>query len=254
MSQGAQLAILLHVVAAAAIAAVQLIVRPPAPERLAGRAGPIALLGRFAYFVSGPVVRALRAFGVTANGVTSVGLVLNLAAGLAASAGEWGWAGLLLVWGSWCDLVDGALARATRTQSAAGAFLDSNLDRVSEIALFAGLAAAFPDRAGAGWAIAALSASLMVSYTRARGEGLGVTCPTFGLERPHRLVLAMAALLVAPFLRPEHALLALEGLCAFVAVGAGATALGRLVVIHQLLRRAGAPAASAPGAPPPGTP
>jgi CDP-diacylglycerol--glycerol-3-phosphate 3-phosphatidyltransferase len=67
----------------------------------------------------------------------------------------------------------------------------------------------------------------------------------------------MAALLVAPFVEPDRALLLLEGMCAFIAVGAGATALGRLVVIHQLLRRgANASVASepAPGAPPSGTP
>jgi CDP-diacylglycerol--glycerol-3-phosphate 3-phosphatidyltransferase len=141
-------------------------------------------------------------------------------------------------------MLDGELARATGTQSPAGAFLDSNLDRISEIALFAGLGAGFPDRAGVFWAGAALAASLMVSYARARGEGLGVACPAFGLERPHRLVLVMGALLVAPFLRDASATLALEGVCALVAVGAGATALGRLVVLHQLLRRAHPSAAS----------
>jgi CDP-diacylglycerol--glycerol-3-phosphate 3-phosphatidyltransferase len=150
--------------------------------------------------------------------------------------GEWGWAGFLLVFGSWCDLLDGEIARTTQTQGKAGAFLDSNLDRLSEIALFAGLAASLPDRAGAFWAIAALAASLMVSYARARGEGLGVECPNFGMERPHRVVLLMFALLLAPFLRSGAVLV--EGACAFVAVGAGATALGRMVVIHHRLRRA----------------
>ena len=108
-----------------------------------------------------------------------------VAAGFAA-VGAWGWAGFVLVFGAWCDLFDGEIARKTGTQSPAGAFLDSNLDRISEIVLFAGLAAAFPDRSGVVWAVAALSDSLMVSYARARGEGLGVACPTFGIERPHR--------------------------------------------------------------------
>ncbi len=215
--------------------------RPASPPRLAGVKGPIAWLGRWAFFVSRPVLAAADGLGLSANAITGLGVAVSLAAGLAAAAGAWGWAGLLLVYGSWCDLLDGERARRTGTVSKAGAFLDSSLDRVSEIALFAGFAAAFPDRAGVLWAVAALSASLMVSYARARGEGLGVACPPFGLERPHRLVLGMFALLWAAFLAPAAAILLLESVCAFIAVGAGATALGRLVVIHQLLRRGRGP-------------
>jgi CDP-diacylglycerol--glycerol-3-phosphate 3-phosphatidyltransferase len=77
----------------------------------------------------------------------------------------------------------------------------------------------------------------MVSYARARGEGLGVECPGFGMERPHRVVLLMFAMLFTPFLPAGAAVLLLEGACAIVAVGATATALGRMVVIHHRLRR-----------------
>jgi CDP-diacylglycerol--glycerol-3-phosphate 3-phosphatidyltransferase len=174
---------------------------------------------------------------LSANAITGIGAALALAAGVLAAVGEWGWAGFLLVFGSWCDLIDGEIARTTQTQGKAGAFLDSNLDRLSEIALFAGLAASLPDRTGSFWAVAALAASLMVSYARARGEGLGVECPNFGMERPHRVVLLMFAMLFAPFLPPGPAVLVVEGACALVAVGAGATALGRMVVIHHRLRR-----------------
>jgi CDP-diacylglycerol--glycerol-3-phosphate 3-phosphatidyltransferase len=64
-----------------------------------------------------------------------------------------------------------------------------------------------------------------------------VDCPTFGLERPHRLVVLMAALLAAPFLAPRAADRLVEAACVLVAVGAGLTALARIVVIHRLLRR-----------------
>jgi CDP-diacylglycerol--glycerol-3-phosphate 3-phosphatidyltransferase len=257
MSASSRIAILVLLAGSIATGLAVAVARPPTPPRLAGYRGPMALLGRWAHFVSRPVLAAAVALGFTANGVTGLGAAITFVAAGAAGAGEWDWAGVLLILGSWCDLLDGELARATGTQSAAGAFLDSNLDRLSEIALFAGLAASFPDRPGLFWAIAALAASLMVSYARARGEGLGVACPTFGLERPHRLVLAMAALLAAPFLEPSRALLLLEGVCAFIAVGAGATAFARLVVIHQLLRRAAGSEESAqpaPGAPPTGAP
>ncbi|WP_248361106.1 CDP-alcohol phosphatidyltransferase family protein [Anaeromyxobacter oryzae] len=251
MSDSAAVAILLHAALAAATVVAYVLARPPRPARLAGYRGLIAVLGGWAYWVTRPMHDAAARLGLTPNAVTAYGLVLNVLAGLAASQGAWGWAGVLLVWGSIGDLLDGELARSTGQQSPAGAFLDSNLDRVSEIALFAGFAVAFPDRAGVGWAVAALSGSVMVSYARARGEGLGVACPTFGLERPHRVVLLMAALLAAAFLEPVRAVALVEGACALIAVGAGATALGRMVVIHQLLRRGDAGAA-APGTPPEG--
>ncbi len=217
------------------------LVRPTPPERMKAYSGLIGFLGRWAHWVSRPLLRAAVALRLSANTITGIGAAIALAAGVLAAIGEWGWAGFLLVFGSWCDLIDGEIARTTRTQGKAGAFLDSNLDRLSEIALFAGLAASLPDRTGSFWAVAALASSLMVSYARARGEGLGVECPNFGMERPHRVVLLMFAMLFAPFLPAAAAVLVVEGACAFVAVGAGATALGRMVVIHQRLRRTEAP-------------
>jgi CDP-diacylglycerol--glycerol-3-phosphate 3-phosphatidyltransferase len=237
VSEGARLAILLHAVAAVASLAVFAVVRPPVPARMAGRTGLVALGGRWAYWATQPLLDLAAAAGLSPTGLTVLGLAVSAGAGFAAAAGEWGWAGLLLVWGSLCDMLDGELARTTGRDGPAGAFLDSNLDRIAEIALFTGLAASFEHRAGVFWAVAALAASLMVSYARARGEGLGLACPAFGLERPHRLLVVMAALMLAPFLRVGVAGTVLEGVCAFVAVGAGATALGRIVVLHHLLRR-----------------
>lgn len=238
------------------------VVRPAMPARLAGYRGPIRWLGYWAFWVSGPVLRTFRALRMTADHVTFLGVGLTALAGLAAAFGWWGWGFLSLVFGSWCDLLDGEVARTTGTQTRAGAFLDSNLDRVAEIVMFAGLAVAFPTRGGMLWAGGALVASLMVSYTRARGEGLGVACPGFGLERPHRAVLAMAAFLLAAFLPGEWPLAVLLGLCVIVAVGAGITAVARMVVIHQLLRRessgrapaSGSTSAAAPASAPPTTP
>lgn len=251
MHESAAVALLLHFAVGLSTAVAYLIARPPRPARLANYRGIIAVLGGWAYWVTRPMLRFAMAIGMTANGMTAFGLVVNVAAGIAAGFGFWGWAAVALVWGSIGDLLDGELARSTNTQTQAGAFLDSNLDRVSEIALFAGFAIGFADRTGVFWAIAALATSLMVSYARARGEGLGVSCPNFGLERPHRVVLLMATLLTAAFLRPDRAELLLVGVCVLISAGAGATALGRMVVIHQLLRRSEA-AQAEPGAPPAG--
>jgi CDP-diacylglycerol--glycerol-3-phosphate 3-phosphatidyltransferase len=217
--------------------ALHLVVRPTPPERAKAYTGIIGVLARWAYWVTGPLLRVAVVLRLSANAITGIGAAIALGAGVLAALGQWGWAGFLLVFGSWCDLIDGEIARTTRTQGKAGAFLDSNLDRLSEIALFAGLAASFPERSGSFWAVAALAASLMVSYARARGEGLGVECPNFGMERPHRVVLLMFAMLFAAFPPFPVAVLLVEGACAVVAVGATATALGRMVVIHHRLRR-----------------
>ena len=212
------------------------VVRPTPPERMKAYGGPIGVLGRWAYFVTRPLLRVAIALRLTANAISAVGAALAIGAGGFAAAGAWGWAGFLLVAGAWCDLIDGEIARATRTQGKAGAFLDSNLDRLGEIALFAGIATSLPDRSGSFWSVAALASSLMVSYARARGEGLGVECPNFGMERPHRVVLLMFAMLFAPFLPGSGSALLVEAACAVVTVGASATALWRMVVIHQRLR------------------
>jgi CDP-diacylglycerol--glycerol-3-phosphate 3-phosphatidyltransferase len=233
----AAVVLLLHLVVGLSTVVAYLLARPPRPARLAEYRGIIAILGGWAYWVTRPMMHFAERVGLTANGVTILGLATNVAAGLAAGLGAFGWAAVALLWGSVGDLLDGELARKNRTQTKAGAFLDSNLDRLSEIALFAGLAVSFPDRSGVFWAVAALAGSVMVSYARARGEGLGVACPNFGLERPHRVVILITALFVSAFLSFELAALLLEGVAALIAIGAGATALARMVVIHQLLRR-----------------
>jgi CDP-diacylglycerol--glycerol-3-phosphate 3-phosphatidyltransferase len=262
MRASAQIAIVALLGAASLTSIAYLIARPPSPARLAGRIGPIPSLGRWAYWVSGPFLRAAIRARITANGMTTIGLGLTLVAAGFAAAGAWGWAGFALVFGAWCDLFDGEIARKTGTQSPAGAFLDSNLDRLSEIVLFAGFALAFTTRAGVFWTLWATASSLMVSYARARGEGLGVACPTFGLERPHRVVTLMFTLLAAAFVPEPHATTLVVWITAAIAIGASATAAARLFVIHRMLIRAeppkGAPAARDRQAPasaaPSGTP
>jgi phosphatidylinositol phosphate synthase len=230
-------AVLAHLALAAFATLAYAIVRPPRPVRLAAYRGPIAWLGAWAYWATAPLLRAAAAVGLTPSGMTVIGLLLNAAAGVLAWQGAWGWAWVMLLWGSTGDLLDGELARRTGTSTKAGAFLDSNLDRLSELVLLGGLAFGLPQRASTVWALAALAASFMVSYARARGEGLGVACPTFGLERPHRMVIFIFTFLAAAFLPARGAELLLTVTCGVVAVGAGATALARMVVIHQLLRR-----------------
>jgi archaetidylinositol phosphate synthase len=101
--------------------------------------------------------------------------------------------GVLILVAGFFDIVDGAVARATERESKRGAFLDSNLDRVAEIMIFLGILAG--RYATPLWVVLALSASLLVSYARAKGDSLGVTLSGVGIgERSERLlVLAISS-------------------------------------------------------------
>jgi CDP-diacylglycerol--glycerol-3-phosphate 3-phosphatidyltransferase len=213
------------------------IARPAVPERLQKYGFAMRELGRWMYWFAKPTSRVLTALGWSANAVTYLGLVLTTIAAVFAGYGHVGLAGITLVWGNICDVLDGELARMQNTVRKSGAFLDSNLDRLSELVLFAGLGVGAPTRSGMYWAFAAAAASMLVSYARARGEGLGVACPSGGLERPHRMLILMFTLLGGCLTSVENARLAAQIACAVIAVGAGVTALARMVSIYGLLRR-----------------
>ncbi len=243
-------AVLFHVALTVATMLAYAIARPPRPERVKDLRGPIGALGAWAYWATRWVLRAALALRLTPDALTALGVALSIGAGVLAVLGAHGWACVALIWGSAADLLDGEVARRTGTSSRAGAFLDSNLDRVSEVGFLAGIAVALhPSAAGMVCAVAAMATSFMVSYARARGEGLGVSCPSFGLERPHRLLAFMIATLVATFVSPADAARVLTWVSGAVALGAGLTALARVFIIHQLLRRA-EPARDLQGTPP----
>jgi CDP-diacylglycerol--glycerol-3-phosphate 3-phosphatidyltransferase len=100
-------------------------------------------------------------------------------------------------------MLDGAVARATGTASRFGAFLDSVIDRYDEALMFIALVVVFSVRQDHGLvtaSTAALIGSLLVSYARARAEGLGLDCEIGLLQRPERVLLLTAGLLAAPIL------------------------------------------------------
>ncbi len=121
---------------------------------------------------------------------TLVGLAISiLAGGVYSTSGYTGGAlgGVLVLVAGWFDIVDGAVARVTGRTSKKGAFLDSTLDRVAEVALFGGimLGGSTPPIL----VLAALALSLLVSYTRAKGDALGVALSGVGVgERSERLL------------------------------------------------------------------
>jgi CDP-diacylglycerol--glycerol-3-phosphate 3-phosphatidyltransferase len=145
----------------------------------------------------GPIVRVLIRAGVPPNVVTTVGTLIVVAAGVAFGFGEIRLGAALLLFAGLFDVLDGQIARQGGTATTFGAFWDSTLDRIGEAAIFAGLAIYF-ERGGVpagrqtlalGLALTALTMSLLVSYTRARAEGLGLDCRVGIAARVERVVL-----------------------------------------------------------------
>jgi CDP-diacylglycerol--glycerol-3-phosphate 3-phosphatidyltransferase len=159
-----------------------------------------------------PVALAFGRIGLTPNALTVIGFGIAIGAGVAASQEAWVLAGMLVIFGGVFDLFDGALARATNTVSRLGAFLDSVFDRAGEAILYIGIAIgclAGSFEMGAILAAAAMAASFMVSYTRAKSESLGFT-PGTGMAnvgvapREVRLVLLTIGLLLTQALGSLH--------------------------------------------------
>lgn len=118
------------------------------------------------------------------------GAVLGALAGLAFALDHFVWGGWGVLLGGIADILDGRIARARGVASARGAFLDSTLDRFAEVGAFMGLAVRFGDSLWGSLMISgALGGSLLVSYTRARGESVGVVCKLGVMQRAERLIL-----------------------------------------------------------------
>jgi phosphatidylglycerophosphate synthase len=151
-----------------------------------------------------PIALGFGRIGLTPNALTVIGFGISVIAAVAAARGLWTAAALLVIFGGVFDLFDGALARATNRVSRLGAFLDSVFDRAGEAVVYLGILIASIDQGfgrGAILAAAAMAASFMVSYTRAKSESLGFT-PGTGMAnigiapREVRLVLLTVGLLL----------------------------------------------------------
>lgn len=151
-----------------------------------------------------PVVGRLVRAHVRPNTITTIGAGIVIGSAVAFGLSEIRLGGLLLLVSGLFDILDGQVARVGSSGSTFGAFYDSTLDRVGEAALFGGIALHFmrnglpPAQATLGvmLAITALAASLLVSYTRARAEGLGLECKVGIAARAERFLLLGAPTLV----------------------------------------------------------
>jgi CDP-diacylglycerol---glycerol-3-phosphate 3-phosphatidyltransferase len=145
-----------------------------------------------------PVAGALARTPITANALTIIGTVGVAAGALTLFPTGHLFAGTMVCWFFvMADMLDGALARVKGTTGVFGAFLDSTLDRVADAAVFSGLAAWFVlgghSRLMAGVALFCLVAGALVSYAKARAEGLGLRADVGLAERTERLLIALVA-------------------------------------------------------------
>ncbi len=167
------------------------------------------------YRIINPFIKLLIALKITPNMVTTIGLLLNLvAAGVfvygaeASRRGDMdiiGWGGAMILFAGIFDMIDGRLARVSNTSSKFGAFYDSVLDRYSEMFMFLGICyylVAHHYLFSSFFAFLALIGSSMVSYTRARAEGLGIKCDIGWMQRPERIVIIGGSALLCGILAP----------------------------------------------------
>ena len=182
---------------------------------------------------------------LTPNAISMTGFGLNVAAAVLVTQRLFFLAGIAFVVGSVMDTLDGRYSRMSGKGTAFGAFLDSTLDRVEEGIVLAAVAAYFSTR-GDDLAVAAVVVtvlgSLMVSYTRARAEALGVECKVGLATRPVRVVILSAGLLFARGASLGDFQLLAPAIYV-MAVLTWFTVLQRVLHVRRALQRASAPSA-----------
>ena len=151
------------------------------------------------------VGRLFARLGITPNMATLIGFGLNAIVALVLAVGEPRLAGVLLLIASAFDMVDGAIARSTGQISTFGGFLDSTVDRYSEIIVYVGLLiwlnTTDNDHLGATLVLISATGALMISYARARAEAIGYKASVGLVARPERVILlAICLILNVPLL------------------------------------------------------
>lgn len=185
------------------------------------------------------------ALGITANMVTLLGFAVNLIATYCVATGRLVVGGILILFGGSFDMIDGAVARAQMNLRPSGALLDSVIDRYSEGFLFLGALIYFyslESLIGIILAFGAWFGSILVSYVRARAEGLQITCKVGLMQRPERIILLGAGTLLQGLLWQRFPIIQTNALILLCVLGlltltTHITALHRLIFSYQELNR-----------------
>jgi CDP-diacylglycerol--glycerol-3-phosphate 3-phosphatidyltransferase len=184
----------------------------------------------------GPIERLLIG-RVSPNFITAISLLLCALTGFAAAFGYLGWAVWLYAAAGVFDVLDGRIARLMGQQTKSGALFDSVGDRWGEMFVFLGYAWYLHMTPWMVAVVAAFGASMMVSYTRARGEGLGVNVSGGLMQRAERALLVMGGTLLAAWYGGSSEITILGSTMLICALASGATALNRWIVAFRELAK-----------------
>ena len=149
-------------------------------------------IGKICQTILGLIVKGTSLLGINPNFLTFIGFIITLLAAVYLAQGMFLHAGVVIIFSSVFDILDGKVARVTNSETKFGAFFDSVLDRYSDMALFLGLIIHYSRFQKMTYVVLAgivMMGAVMTSYTRARAESLIPSCKVGFLERPERLVL-----------------------------------------------------------------
>lgn len=190
--------------------------------------------------------------GIHPNVLTITGFLGSTLTAIALAVGSFFLAALLMILSGTCDILDGYVARKSGKMTRFGAFLDSTLDRYSDLFPLAGLAFYFggggamfqahgadSEKSAYPWTVLvitlAMVGSVMVSYIRARAEGLGSDCKIGFMQRPERTVLLIVGCLVGSL--PKIGLLLLQTMLILLALSSNITAIHRFIHLCRHLKK-----------------
>jgi CDP-diacylglycerol--glycerol-3-phosphate 3-phosphatidyltransferase len=190
---------------------------------------------RLADRLTPPAVRIISKTGLSPNGLTVIGFLISVGSAVALGMGYFVVGGVLVLVAGAFDMLDGPLARAKGRTTTFGAMLDSSLDRLSEAAVLLGILIYFLYHEGT-WQIwlpyVTFVGSVMVSYLRARAEGLGLKCEVGVFTRAERVIVLAIGLVVAQWLE-----LAVVVAMSLLAALAFVTVAQRLLRVWQLTNK-----------------
>jgi CDP-diacylglycerol--glycerol-3-phosphate 3-phosphatidyltransferase len=181
------------------------------------------------------IALGLGAAGFSPNALTFIGFIAMCGIGVVLAFGNFALGGILILLAGIFDSLDGSLARLTNHATKFGAYLDSTTDRFAEGALFLGILYAYLQRGVtfvAYLVVFALLGSLMVSYARARAEGIGVECAGGLLTRFERVAILVLGLILTAFWGDLPLFIAL----ALIAIFANVTAVQRIWLVYRATR------------------
>ena len=200
------------------------------------------------YKVINPLIKGMIKVGITPNIVTTLGFIGNIVAAvffiyasqesaLDAQTTTLGWGGFIILASGLFDMMDGRLARMGNMSTSFGAMWDSTLDRYSELVSLFGIVLVFLEDKGWFWmgvvTFAAMVGSVMVSYVRARAEGLGIECKVGLMQRPERVVVTAVTAMITGF---TGSLWWVAGGMILIAVLANITAFWRVGYCYKKLK------------------